>query len=254
MIPPISCLIIDDEPLAQELLSDHVERIPYLDLIGKAQNSKQALTLCKELQPDMLLLDIRMPGLSGFEFLDLLPQPAPLVVVTTAYREYALKGYEHNVVDFLEKPIFFDRFQKAIQRVEERLGSTRHNTIVKPVVEDDIVNLTMRLLSVRVGRDTINIPLGSINYVESLDNYVKIHLIPRGSKPVVSKMTVAQLENKLPDDSFIRINRKFIVRIDQWQKVTTNTIQLFSGEELPIGVTFRDAVRQTLIQTDSTMS
>ncbi|WP_040585718.1 LytR/AlgR family response regulator transcription factor [Spirosoma luteum] len=247
MIPPISCLIIDDEPLAQELLSDHVERIPSLHVIGKAQNSKQALSLCKELQPDMLLLDIRMPGLSGFEFLDLLPQPVPLVVVTTAYREYALKGYEHNVVDFLEKPIFFDRFQKAIQRVEERLGSTRLNSNSKSSQEDSSINLTMKLLSVRVGRDTINILLDSINYVESLDNYVKIHLNSRSSKPVLSKMTVAQLESKLPDDSFIRINRKYIVRIDQCQKITASSILLFSGEELPIGVTFRDAVRQTLL-------
>ena len=247
MIPPISCLIIDDEPLAQELLSDHVERVPYLHVIGKAQNSKQALSLCKELQPDMLLLDIRMPGLSGFEFLDLLPQPVPLVVVTTAYREYALKGYEHNVVDFLEKPIFFDRFQKAIQRVEERLGSTRLNSNSKSSQEDSSINLTMKLLSVRVGRDTINILLDSINYVESLDNYVKIHLNSRSSKPVLSKMTVAQLESKLPNDSFIRINRKYIVRIDQCQKITASSILLFSGEELPIGVTFRDAVRQNLL-------
>ncbi|WP_338877517.1 response regulator transcription factor (plasmid) [Spirosoma sp. SC4-14] len=248
-IMPISCLIIDDEPLAQELLSDYVERIPYLHLLGKAQNSEQALRLCNQFQPDMLLLDIRMPGLSGFEFLELLQPPVPLVVVTTAFREYALKGYEHNVVDFLEKPIFFDRFQKAIHRVEERLGITRRSNL-STYDEQGNVNLSSKLLSVRVGRDTNNIPLESINFVEALDNYVKIYTIPRGSKPILSKMTVTQLENKLPSDAFIRINRKYIIRIDQTKRVTANSILLFSGEELPIGVTFRDAVRQTLMQFD----
>lgn len=249
MTMPISCLIIDDEPLAQELLSDYVERISYLNLLGKAQNSDQALELCKQSNPDLLLLDIRMPGLSGFEFLDLLTPPLPFVIVTTAYREYALKGYEHNVVDFLEKPIFFDRFQKAIERVEERLGNSRRNS--HNLAEDDeIVNLTTKLLSVRVGRDTINIPLDTITFVEALDNYVKIFTSEMGHKPILSKMTVTQLENRLPTDLFIRINRKYIIRIDQAKKITTHSIQLFSGEEFPIGVTYRDAVRQVLLHAD----
>lgn len=247
---PISCLIIDDEPLAQELLSDHVERIPYLQLLGKAQNSQQALLLCKQLQPNMLLLDIRMPGLSGFEFLDLLTPPTPLVVVTTAYREYALKGYEHNVVDFLEKPIFFDRFQKAIQRVEDRLGATRRGSNTS-AEEAGIANLSTRLLSVRAGRDTVNIPLDTINFVESLDNYVKINSVQPGSKPVLSKMTISELENNLPSQYFMRINRKYIIRLDQAKKVTAHSILLFNGDELPVGVTYRDAVRQTLLQSDS---
>lgn len=121
MSSKISCLIIDDEPLSQDLLIEHVERTPILELVGTANNGKQALVKCQELNPELLLLDIRMPRLSGFEFLDLLPKPTPLVVITSAYREYALKGYEHAVVDFLEKPIFPDRFSLAIQRVEERL-------------------------------------------------------------------------------------------------------------------------------------
>ncbi|GAB4019409.1 LytTR family DNA-binding domain-containing protein [Spirosoma migulaei] len=239
-------MIIEDEPLAQDLLIDHVERIPGLELIGTAINGQQALAKCKALKPDLLLLDIRMPRLSGFEILDLLPKPVPLVVVTTAYREYALKGYEHAVVDFLEKPIYFDRFSQAIQRVKERLGFVHRGTENVDSEEHEEVALYKTRLSVRVDRQQVNIPLENINFIEALDNYVKIHLITQPAKPLLSKVTVSQLENKLPNQHFLRINRKYIVHVDQIYRFTSTYVQLFTGQELAIGVTFRDSVRHVL--------
>lgn len=246
MSSKISCLIIDDEPLSQDLLIEHVERTPILELVGTANNGKQALVKCQELNPELLLLDIRMPRLSGFEFLDLLPKPTPLVIITSAYREYALKGYEHAVVDFLEKPIFPDRFSLAIQRVEERLEHTRWKQVNSNSGESNDIRLDQKVLTVRVDRNYVNLPLDTINFIESLDNYVKIHLTGQPAKTLLSKVTVSQMENKLPQQDFLRINRKYIVRIDQVNVFTSNTIKLFTGDELPIGTTFRDAVRQTL--------
>ncbi|MFD2937766.1 LytR/AlgR family response regulator transcription factor [Spirosoma flavum] len=246
MSTKIRCLIIDDEPLSQDLLIEYVERTPVLELAGTANNGQQALLKCQSLQPELLLLDIRMPRLSGFEFLDLLPKPTPLVVITSAYREYALKGYEHAVVDFLEKPIFPDRFGLAIQRVEERLEHSRWKQVNNNPGEGSDTGLGHKMLTVRVDRNQVNLPLDTINFIESLDNYVKIHLTGQPAKTLVSKVTVSQLDNKLPQHDFLRINRKYIVRIDQINVFTSNSIKLFTGDELPIGTTFRDAVRQAL--------
>ena len=246
MSTKIRCLIIDDEPLSQDLLIEHVERTPVLELAGTANNGQQALLKCQSLQPELLLLDIRMPRLSGFEFLELLPKPTPLVIITSAYREYALKGYEHAVVDFLEKPIFLDRFSLAIQRVEDRLEHTRWKQVNNNSGESNDIRLDQKMLTVRVERNQVNLLLDTINFIESLDNYVKIHLIGQPAKTLLSKVTVSQLENKLPQQDFLRINRKYIVRINQINVFTASSIKLFTGDELQIGTTFRDSVRQTL--------
>lgn len=242
---PIRCLIVEDEPLAQDLLMDYVERTPGLSLVGTAVNGQQAILKCRESEPDLLLLDIRMPRMSGFELLDRLQKPVPLVVVTTAYREYALKGYEHAVVDFLEKPIFFDRFTRAIERVEERLAHVDLNNKSKALEEGES-KINQKLLTVRAERNMVNIFLENINFIESLDNYVKIHQLGHPAKTVLSKVTISHLETQLPTQHFVRINRKYIVRVDQVYLLTSASVELFSGHELPIGVTFRDAVKQAL--------
>lgn len=250
--PPIRCFIIDDEPLAQELLIDHVDRTPSLQLVGTATNGQQALALCAQQKPDLLFLDIRMPRLSGFDFLDLLPKPVPLVVVTTAYREYALKGYEHAIVDFLEKPIFHDRFSQAIRRVEERFYLTHRSEAPRIANTDESLRIESQMLSVRADRTQVNIPLETVSYVESLENYVKIYLLTQKDKPIVSKLTIAQIERELPSQHFVRVHRTYLVRIDQINVVTQTSIKLFTGEEVPIGVTYRDSVRQTLYRSGIT--
>ncbi|CCH57553.1 putative response regulatory protein VC_A0850 (plasmid) [Fibrisoma limi BUZ 3] len=250
---PIRCLVIEDEPLSQELLLDHIQRIPTLKLVGTASNGQIALQKCRELKPDLLLLDIRMPRLSGFELLSLLEKPVPLVVVTTAYREYALKGYEHAVVDFLEKPIFFDRFSLAIHRVEERLNRSKleHSYGDKGLSED--VSIDRKVLTVRAGRSQVNIRLDNIYYIEALENYVKIRLINAPTKDVVTKISISQLESLLPKDAFIRVHRSLLVRIDQISRVDSSSITLFSAKELPIGRTYRDTVRQAFMDWEGTV-
>lgn len=247
---PIRCLIIEDEPLAQDLLMDYVERTPGLLLVGTAVNGQQAILKCQDCEPDLLLLDIRMPRMSGFELLDRLQKPVPLVVITTAYREYALKGYEHAVVDFLEKPIFFDRFTQAILRVEERLNHSQRNSKNK-LSGDGELKINQKVLTVRAERNMVNILLENINFIESLDNYVKIHQLDQPAKAVLSKVTISHLDNQLPDQYFVRINRKYIIRIDQVHRLTSSFIELYSGDELPIGITFRDSVRHALGRSGS---
>jgi len=238
----IQCLIIDDEPLAQELLIDYVERIPELTLVGSAANGQQALAMSLDLKPDLLLLDIRMPRMSGFELMEALPKPVPLVIVTSAYREYALKGYEHSIIDFLEKPIYFDRFSKSIERAAERIKQIKQvNQRVESPQESG-----PKLLTVRSERADVFIPLDHINYIESLENYLKIHLVTRPAKNVLTKMTVSDCIARLPAKEFIRINRKYIVRVDKIHQLGSSSLILFSGEELPIGVIYRDQVREAV--------
>lgn len=240
----VKCLIIEDEPFAQHLLMDHVERIDLLQLVGTADNAQEALRVANREKPDLLLLDIRMPGMTGFEMLNLLPKPVPLVIVTTAYRQYALEGYEHALVDFLIKPVEFERFQEAINRVRERLG-VRESFQVESDLPERALTATQKMLTVRIDRSLVNIPFPNIQYIEALDNYVKIHQL---SRTQLTKIPISKMESVLPTTEFIRINRKYIVRTALIQQVNSTFVQLFNGLDLPLGLTYRDVVRQAVLE------
>ena len=224
-------MIIDDEPLAQKVLSDYIELLPSLNLVGRANNGPMALTLSKTLQVDLLLLDINMPKMDGFELLSEWAKPTPLVVITSGNRDYALKGYEHAVVDFLYKPIFFNRFTAAMQRVEDQL-SLLH-------LAQQMATATGKL-TVRADRSDVNIPFDTINYIESSENYVKIYTLNQSALPIMPKMTVLECEQLLPSNQFIRISRKHIVNAKQIRQVSTSVVTLYTGEELPLGSKYRN--------------
>ncbi|RYF52079.1 MAG: response regulator, partial [Cytophagaceae bacterium] len=121
MVMPLRCLLIDDEPLAQELLLDHIAQLPALEVVGVASNALKAIELYQELRPDLLLLDINLPRMNGYELLSSLPGKAPWVIVISGYQEFAFEGFENNVVDFLLKPVTFSRFVRAVTKVQERI-------------------------------------------------------------------------------------------------------------------------------------
>lgn len=237
----IKCLIVEDEPNAQELLQDHIELTPSLTLVGVASNVQEAIQLCIEQKPDLLLLDIQMPRFSGFDLLDVLPKPVPFVIITTAHKKYAIKGYEHAVVDFLLKPVSYEKFALAVQRVEGQMGISRSD--FESTIDEAYVEKTSRILIVKEGRVDKKIPYESIDYLEADDNYVKIHLLKSAKGFIMTKNTTTKLASLLPEEEFFRINRSYVVRVDQVSKATPASIKLFSGQELPVGPKYKSHIK-----------
>lgn len=244
--PHIRCLVIDDEPLAQHNLIDHIERKSILSLVGTAANALEAQPLIEQLKPDLLFLDIHMPRKSGFELLQSLTMtPMPLVVATTAYSNYALKGYDFNFVHFLEKPIEFPRFEEAVERVQERLGARYMQADVRTSDEKDLA-WTAESITLKVDGELRVIPHAQIRYIEALENYVKVILY--SGKFVMSKLTLGRVVDVLPGSEFFRISRSHIVRLADIRRVMdkASKVELEGGVQLSVGITFRPLVKDQL--------
>jgi len=215
-------LIIDDEPLAQDVLETYVQKIPELLLIGKCSNAMDANKVMNEQLIDLIFLDIHMPHMSGMDFLKTLKNP-PLVILTTAYPNFALESYELNVHDYLLKPISFERFLKSINRL---LGKEQK------IVPD--------FFFVKADKKMIKINHENIIYVEGLKDYVIIRL---HQSRVVTLQTMKSLEDKLPAEKFKRIHRSFIVNMNKIEAITGNVVEVREkGEikQLPIGKNYKD--------------
>jgi DNA-binding LytR/AlgR family response regulator len=226
---------VDDEPLAIQLLAKHVQQMDTLEIAGTCSNALKASEMLRTTNVDLLFLDIKMPQLTGIEFLKMLRQP-PAVIFTTAYREYALDGYELDVVDYLLKPITFDRFFKAMERYYARKApagspTTLLNAPAEPCIHIRIANKTHRL------------PVNDILYIESLKDYIAVHRTDGSS--LSAKYKISELEEELKGQPFLRIHRSFIVNL---QKVTAYTMQdVEIGKiELPIGNSYREYVYKKL--------
>ena len=229
----IKCLIVEDEPLSQKLLTEHVEQISSLELIGTAFNAVEARELISNTKPDFIFLDINLPGQNGYDFLKSLPVPRPLVVVTSAHDEFALKGYELEVVDFLSKPIFFDKFESTINRIENRLRLLL--AAASQEAPDKILwaEPDKKLVLIRSNFELYRIPFGDVLYMESWDNYVKVIRLSQPTKPLTPRTTLTSIGTSLPPP-FLRIHRQFMVNTDHVQKLSTNTVILTNGKELPV--------------------
>ena len=201
MMPALRCAVVDDEPLAVELLTNYVARLPNLELTGTATNALEAFGLLQHNAVDLLFLDIQMPRLTGIDFLKTLTRP-PLVIMTTAYRQFALDGYELDVVDFLLKPILFERFMKAVGKAFQRQLPDSPEPASLP---DSVAQAH---LYIRVDREMVKVLLADIVWIESLKDYVRICT---AHTQFVTYMRISSLEEKLPPDQFFRIHRSFIV-------------------------------------------
>jgi len=241
----MNCIIVDDEPLAREVLESFVGRIDGLELLASCDNAIKAFDILKKEQVDLIFLDIQMPKLNGIDFLKVL-DPIPKVIFTTAYREYAIESYELNVVDYLLKPISFQRFLMAVNKAMN--GADKVLEEPKPVLDE--LRSDTPYIFLKADRKMVKVYLKDILYIESLKDYVRIKL---PQKDVISLQKISFLEQKLPEDCFIRIHRSFIVPIKKIEAFSNNVIEI-GGTELPIGRNYKDKVLNVLNSDTSILS
>ena len=235
----IKCLIVDDEPLAIEILQSYVDRVDSLELVATCSNAVQAFDVLKKEQVDLLFLDIQMPKLTGIEFLKAL-NPTPKVIFTTAYREYAVESYELNVVDYLLKPIAFDRFLMAINKVVEN-DSPSVTSASSPVV--DLGTESDPFLFLKVDRKMVKVYLKDIAYIESLKDYVRVKTVD--GHELVSLQKISYLEKKLPSDCFIRAHKSYIISLRKISAYTHTSVEV-GGTEIPIGRSYKSEVMKAI--------
>lgn len=226
----MKCIAIDDEPLALDLLEDNISMVPYLQLTGKCNNAFEAMEILRHQQVDLIFLDIQMPGLTGLQFLESLPNK-PLVILITAYEKYALEGFNLAVTDYLVKPVSLERFIKACNKAQELFLLRTGGKTAREEADFFFVNVDYSLLKV---------VFSDIRWVEGLKDYVKIHL-NSNSKPVITRMSIKGLEEQLPGSRFVRVHKSYIVSIAAITTIRKNSVFL-DTLELPVGDTYRDAV------------
>ncbi len=226
----INVLIVDDEPLAQDVLETHVSRIPDLFLVKKCSNAIEATQVLEERPVDLMFLDIQMPQVSGLDFVKSLQHP-PLIVFTTAYSSYAVEGFELNAVDYLLKPISFERFSKAVGKAREKLQQQKNSVPDTADVDHIYVKSDKKLIRVRYS---------DIIYIEGLKDYVIIRM---DTGRIITLQTMKSLEEKLPSHIFKRVHRSFIVSIEKIHSIEGNVIEVMEkgiAKHLPIGKNYRD--------------
>ncbi len=235
----MNCIAIDDEPLALKLLEDNISRLPYLNLVATCRNAFDAMKALEQNQVDLIFIDIQMPGLTGLQFISTL-QTKPLVILITAYKEYALEGFSLAVVDYLVKPVNLERFIKACNRAKEL-----HELKGKKNADDFAAQPDYFFLNADYSQ--IKIVFSDIVYLENVRDYVKIYL-KSNPKPLLFRTNLKAIEPELPLNKFIRIHKSYVVSIESITAIKKSGVFL-KDLELPIGETFREAV-QTLIRKE----
>lgn len=251
MLSPLRCAIIDDEPLAQELLEKYVNRVSSLELVAIFDDAVTAFDQLPAFRPDVLFLDINMPEMTGLEFLQAYPTPHPLVVMTTANGQHALDGFELGVVDYLLKPIAFDRFLKAVGRVKERAQATSPAPAPAlppeprqpPAEPEPEAVRSAEFIYLKTDKKLEQIPLDDLVFAESLGDYLKVFLPNRF---VVTHLTMTKLNEVLPTDRFLRINRSYLIQLRHVKTLEGNAVRLSTGDSLVIGPNYRDAVKERI--------
>ncbi len=231
----IKCLVVDDEPPAREILRRYIEQVPMLEMAGECGNAVQALTILQHQPIDLMFLDIRMPKLNGNDFLKTLKNP-PQVIFTTAYTEYAMEGYELDIVDYLMKPIPFDRFLKAVNKAYHPANGKQDT----PAPADETRNDSF--VYFRADRKMIKVMLADILFIESMKDYIKV-ITTQGN--IITKQSISSVEEMLPERDFVRIHRSFIVSVRKIKAYTNEMIGI-ERTELPIGKLYRPGVLKLL--------
>ncbi len=228
---PLSCLVVDDEPMARALLEQYIGRTPSLTLAGSLSSSVAALQRLQTDPPDVLFLDVQMPELTGIGLLRVLREP-PAVVLTTAYSDYAIEGYELDVADYLLKPITFERFLKCIDRLL--------SPAALPTTESTALPATPDYLFVKDGTKSVRIRLEDIQYIEGLKDYVRIHTPQR---KITTLQSLRGLVETLPEDRFMRVHHSYIVGLDWIEEVTRDALKIGQAE-VPVSESYRSRVKQ----------
>ncbi|MBS0032025.1 LytR/AlgR family response regulator transcription factor [Chitinophaga sp. 22321] len=230
------CIAIDDEQLVRELLEDSIRQVPFLQLVKTCRNAIEALEVLQQEQIDLIFLDIQMPKLNGIQLLQSLQQP-PMVILVTAYEQYALDGFNLQVVDYLLKPFSFERFLKACNRASE-LFRLKQGAAAPADMQHSFF--------VHVEYTQVKIITANITYIEALKDYVKIHLT-HTSKPILTRMTMKAMEEKLPAAAFIRTHKSYLVAV---QKITTikRDLVCIGDIEIPVSEFYKENVNKLLNQ------
>ncbi|HLO82426.1 MAG TPA: LytTR family DNA-binding domain-containing protein [Chitinophagaceae bacterium] len=234
----IRCLVIEDEQPAMDILHKHIQGVDALELTGSCSNAVEALSFLQSNTVDLLFLDIQMPHILGTNFIRTLKNP-PKVIFTTAYRKYAVEGFELDAVDFLLKPISFDRFLKAVNKILQLSLQSNFDDTKRP---ENVKEPVQSFLYFRSDRKMVKILFNDILYIEGLRDYIKIYTT---SKVIVTKHQLASLEEMLPADGFLRIHRSFIVSINKIDSYNADMIEI-SKKPIPIGRMYKHNVSRLL--------
>jgi len=226
----LNCLIIEDEPLAAEVLEEYIAEIPFLVCKGICRDAIYAMKFLQKETIDVLLIDIHLPKIKGLDFLRTLNKP-PQVIITTAYREYALEGYELNVVDYLLKPISFSRFLMAVNKLRQTAG------------KDNTIPDTSPHLLININKKRIKVYLEDILYIESRREYITI--VTKDSS-FVTKLAISEAEAQMANSNLLRVHRSFIVAVDKIRAFNAAIIEI-QEHKIPVGRSYRDVVRERLI-------
>ncbi|WP_369826592.1 LytR/AlgR family response regulator transcription factor [Siphonobacter sp. BAB-5405] len=232
----MNCLAVDDESLALDLLEDNIRKVPFLNLVKRCKNAFEAQEVMQQQPIDLLFLDIQMPGISGVQFVQSMTQ-APMVVFVTAYEEFALEGFNLDVLDYLLKPVSFERFLKAVNKAYE-LHNLRHQET--PVVAEPTPAPTQEYLFVNADYSLVKIRIADILYVEGLKDYVKIYLEGQ-SRPVITRLTMKAMEEKLPSGPFLRVHKSFIIAFDKIESIRNLRIKI-GQVHIPISESYGEAL------------
>jgi DNA-binding LytR/AlgR family response regulator len=239
----IKCLVVDDEPPAREILKQHIAGVEALELAGTCANAVEAISFLKDHAVDLIFLDIQMPQLLGTNFIRTLKSP-PKVIFTTAFREYAIEGFELDAVDYLLKPISFERFLKGVNKVLQINFPTDHASFVK----ENHKEATNSFLYFRADRKMVKVFFSDILFIEALKDYIKIVM---QNKTIITKYVLTTLAELLPADEFLRIHKSYIVAISKIESFNADSIQI-AKYELPIGRLYKYDVGRILNASSAT--
>ncbi len=230
-----NCIIVEDEPLAAEVLEDYIRQVPFLNLKCICPDAIFAMEVLQKQKIDIMFLDIHLPKLKGLDFIETLKNP-PQVIITTAYREYAIEGYELNVLDYLVKPINFNRFLKAVNKIKK---PNAHDVLIS---RDSPAPAERPHLFVNVNKKMVKVFLDEILFIESRKEYISI---VTKEKSFITKFQLGEIEEQLSDNNFIRVHRSFLISKPKIDAFSATEIEI-AGQQIPIGRTYKELVNTLL--------
>ena len=235
----LKCIAVDDEPLALDIIADYVAKVPFLELVKRTENAIEAMQLVQEGNIDLVFLDIQMPELTGIQFLKIAGNKASYIL-TTAYSQYALESYDLNVSDYLLKPIAFDRFYKAVEKVRNQHQKQEAAVAVptpEPIPAPASAAPIQDFIFVKTEHKIQKIELDDILYIEGLKDYISIFT---KNERVITLQNMKKMEETLPKGDFIRVHKSYIIAVDKIESIERSRIAI-AGKTIPVGDTYRDA-------------
>ena len=229
----IRCIAIDDEKLVLDLLVDNIRKVPFLDLAKAFRNPLEASEILASEKIDLIFLDIQMPQINGLQFINALADP-PMIILVTAYQKYALEGYDLNVIDYLLKPVSFERFVKACNKAQE-LHALKHKDDSKETIDHFFVNVEYA---------SVKVLISEILYIEALKDYIKIY-VSTSTRPVITKVSIKSIEEKLPSKLFARIHKSFIISVEKVKSIKRDFVCI-GEKDIPIGEVYKENVDKIL--------